>query len=98
MTARPVLAAVVKQTLANIFLNRMQPVQFHSVEPLDLHDSEAPHAFAPQQLSRHFSEAPLLERKPRFAGCSRIRQDAILAELEPSEDDDKEAGPVASEV
>jgi hypothetical protein len=74
----------------------MRPVQFHSVEPLDLHGSEAPHAFDPQQLSRHFSEAPLLDRKPRFAGCSRIRQDAILAELDPSEDDDKEAGPVAS--
>ena len=96
MAARPVLAAVVKQTLANIFPNRMRPVQFHSVEPLDLHDSEAPHAFDPQQLSRHFSEALLLDRKPRFAGCSRIRQDAILAELDPSEDDDEEAGPVAS--
>jgi hypothetical protein len=96
MTARPVLAAVVKQTLANIFPNRMRPVQFHIVEPLDLHDLEAPHAFVPQQLSGHFSEAPLLDRKPRFAGCARIRQDAILAELDPSEDDDKEAGPVAS--
>jgi hypothetical protein len=58
MTARPVLAAVVKQTLANIFPNRMRPVQFYSVEPLDLHGSEAPHAFDPQHLSRHFSEAP----------------------------------------
>ena len=58
MTARPVLAAVVKQTLANIFPNRMRPVQFHSVEPLYLHSSEAPHAFDPQPLSRHFSEAP----------------------------------------
>jgi hypothetical protein len=96
MTARPVLAAVAKQTLANIFPNRMLAVRFHSVEPLDLHSSEAPHAFDPQLLSRHFNEAPLLDRKPRFAGCSRIRQDAILAELDPSEDDDKEAGPVAS--
>jgi hypothetical protein len=33
MTARPVLAAVAKQTLANIFPNRMRAVQFHSVEP-----------------------------------------------------------------
>jgi hypothetical protein len=32
----------------------------------------------------------LLARKPRFAGCLRIRQDAIRAELDPSEEDDKE--------
>jgi len=54
MTALPVLAAVAKQTLANIFQNRMWPVRFHSVEPLDLHGSEAPHELDPQQLSRHF--------------------------------------------
>ena len=56
-----------KQTLANIFPNRMWPLRFHSVEPLDLHGSEAPHALDPQQLSRHYNEAPLLDRKPRFA-------------------------------
>jgi hypothetical protein len=48
VTDRPVLAAVVKQTLANIFPNRMRPVQFHSVEPLNLHGSETQHAFDPQ--------------------------------------------------
>src|SRR5258705_13524600 len=38
---------------------------------------------------------PCSDLKPRLAGCSRIRQDATFAEPDPSEDDDKESGPVA---
>jgi hypothetical protein len=76
-TARPDLAAVVKQALTDVLPDRMRTEKLDGIEPLDLDGPEASTAFDPKQFTRDLRQPPLLEGNPGPPGGARVPEDAF---------------------
>jgi hypothetical protein len=77
MLACPILAPIVKQSLADIFPNGVRSIQQDRVRLLNFHSSSAPQALDAQKVARDFRKATLLDRQRWSSSGARIGQDGI---------------------
>lgn len=71
------LAAVVEQTLSDIFPDRMRPEQSDGVEPLDLDAARAACAFDAQHFARDLRKPPLLNGQRGTPGGARVPEKGL---------------------
>jgi hypothetical protein len=68
------LAAVIEQTLPDVFPNRVRATKPDRVRFPNLHHAQTPKAFDPQYFAGHLGQSQLPYRQPRFTGSARISQ------------------------
>src|SRR3981081_2646305 len=77
MTPRSQPAAIVEQTLSDIFPDRMRPEQSDGVEPMDLDAARAACAFDAQHFARDLRQPPLLNGRGGTPGGARVPEKGL---------------------